>query len=158
VLLLFLLRENKGNFAFFILGAIVIYILNVIRIALLSVFIYSYPQKEGYYMVFFFPLFIYGVVFVLWLIWVNNYSYAKILLTNKIRFCVALLLILLLVSVRAYENSLFYDPFLSYFKGDFNVMPFLRFASFSHGAVVPLWIKFSLIIRPDLCPFKFTND
>lgn len=49
------------------------------------------------------------------------------LLANKIRFCLALLLILLLVAVRAYENSLFYDPFLSYFKGDFNAMPLPKY-------------------------------
>ncbi|MFT5254263.1 MAG: exosortase family protein XrtF [Flavobacteriales bacterium] len=68
----------KATLFFIVLGALVIYILNVIRIALLSVFIYIYPQKEGLLHGVLFPLFIYGVVFVLWLIWVNNYSsYAK---------------------------------------------------------------------------------
>jgi exosortase family protein XrtF len=62
----FFYGKNKGNF-FFILGAIVIYILNVIRIALLSV-LFIATQKEGLLHGVLFPLFIYGVVFVLWLI------------------------------------------------------------------------------------------
>jgi exosortase family protein XrtF len=49
------------------------------------IFLFIAPQ-EGLLHGVLFPLFIYGVVFVLWLIWVNNYSYAKILLTNKIGF------------------------------------------------------------------------
>jgi exosortase F-associated protein len=34
-----------------------------------------------------------------------------------------MLLILLLVLVRAYEDSLFYDPFLNYFKADYYNLP-----------------------------------
>lgn len=59
-------------------GSLVIYILNVVRIALLSVLIYAYPASEELLHGVLFPLFIYGLVFILWLIWVNNYSrYAK---------------------------------------------------------------------------------
>ena len=32
-------------------------------------------------------------------------------------------LVLLLVLVRAYEDALFYDPFLDYFKSDYNNLP-----------------------------------
>jgi exosortase family protein XrtF len=68
----------KGTLLFIVFGALVIYIVNVVRIALLSVLLYRYPKNEGVVHGVLFPLFIYGVVFVLWLIWVNNYSnYAK---------------------------------------------------------------------------------
>lgn len=60
---------------FFILGgSLIIYILNVIRIALLSALIYYYPQQVSLLHGVLFPLFIYGVVFVLWVIWVRKFS------------------------------------------------------------------------------------
>jgi exosortase F-associated protein len=45
------------------------------------------------------------------------------LLNHKVRIVLAMLLILLLVLVRAYEDSLFYDPFLNYFKADYYNLP-----------------------------------
>lgn len=41
------------------------------------------------------------------------------LLNHKVRIALAMLLILLLAIIRAYEDSLFYDPFLNYFKTDY---------------------------------------
>lgn len=41
------------------------------------------------------------------------------ILNNRIRFLQFLLLVGLLVLVRAFENELFYDPFLDFFKKDF---------------------------------------
>jgi len=41
------------------------------------------------------------------------------LLHHKIRIAIAIVFVLLLVLIRAYEDSLFYDPFLDYFKGDY---------------------------------------
>ncbi len=41
------------------------------------------------------------------------------ILNNKLRFVQFLLLVVLLVLVRAFENQLFYDPFLDFFKKDF---------------------------------------
>jgi exosortase F-associated protein len=45
------------------------------------------------------------------------------ILNNKIQIIQLLFLILVLVLVRAFENQLFYDPFLDFFKQDFTVMP-----------------------------------
>ncbi|SHG72274.1 exosortase F-associated protein [Flavobacterium micromati] len=45
------------------------------------------------------------------------------ILNNKIRIIQLFFLILLLVLVRAFENQLFYDPFLDFFKQDFTVLP-----------------------------------
>ncbi len=64
---------------FFLLGgSVLMYVLNVIRIAVLSVLLYRFPAYEHLLHGVIFPLFIYGVVFILWFIWVNYFSsYAK---------------------------------------------------------------------------------
>ncbi|NDP21728.1 MAG: exosortase F system-associated protein [Paludibacter sp.] len=45
------------------------------------------------------------------------------LLHHKVRIALAMALILGLVLIRAYEDSLFYDPFLDYFKSDYYNLP-----------------------------------
>ena len=45
------------------------------------------------------------------------------LLNHKVRILLAALLVLLLVLIRAYEDVLFYDPFLNYFKADYYNLP-----------------------------------
>ena len=68
----------KHTILFGISGSVLIHILNVARIALLSAAIFYFPEQEEILHVVIFPLFIYGVVFILWVIWVNKYSlYAK---------------------------------------------------------------------------------
>lgn len=68
----------KRTLLFVVIGSIIIHIFNVIRIALLSVLITKFPSIQHILHDVVFPLFIYGIVFILWVIWVNNYStYAK---------------------------------------------------------------------------------
>lgn len=68
----------KPTVLYIISGSILIHILNIFRIALLCVLIYYYPKQQHFWHGVAFPLFIYGVVFVLWIIWVNKFSnYAK---------------------------------------------------------------------------------
>lgn len=55
-------------------GSLLIHILNITRIALLSVLMFYFPEYEHILHGVIFPLFIYGVVFVLWVIWVRKYS------------------------------------------------------------------------------------
>jgi exosortase family protein XrtF len=63
---------------FIFLGIVLIHILNIIRITLLTLGLIYYPEYESILHDIVFPLFIYGVVFGLWVIWVNNFSfYAK---------------------------------------------------------------------------------
>lgn len=45
------------------------------------------------------------------------------LLNHKGRIALPLLFVIFLVLVRAYEDSLFYDPFLNYFKSDYYNLP-----------------------------------
>lgn len=55
-------------------GSILLHILNVVRVGLLTIGIYYYPQYGEFLHDIVFPLFIYGVVFVLWLVWVIKFS------------------------------------------------------------------------------------
>lgn len=68
----------KQTLLFILIGVIVIHVLNIVRIALLTMALLNYPQYGHVLHSVVFPLFIYGVVFLLWVIWVNKYSsYAK---------------------------------------------------------------------------------
>lgn len=64
----------KKTLLFIVFGVVLIHILNVIRIALLSFALYYYPQYEEILHGTIFPLFIYGVVFILWILWVTKFS------------------------------------------------------------------------------------
>ncbi|MFY8008070.1 MAG: exosortase family protein XrtF, partial [Flavobacterium sp.] len=55
-------------------GLLLIHLLNISRIALLSVALYHFPEQEQLLHDVIFPLIIYGVVFLLWVIWVNKFS------------------------------------------------------------------------------------
>lgn len=53
----------------------------------------------------------------------------KKLLVHKITLAFSIVFVLLLVAVRIYENELFYDPFLQYFKSDFKNASFPMYNS-----------------------------
>lgn len=59
---------------FAILGCLFIHVLNIIRIALLAVALLHYPEYQHMLHGVIFPLVIYGIVFLLWVIWVNKFS------------------------------------------------------------------------------------
>ncbi|WP_445455506.1 exosortase family protein XrtF [Flavobacterium sp. HNIBRBA15423] len=64
----------KRTIVYIFIGAIIIHVLNVIRIALLTYALYFYPKYEEILHGTVFPLFIYGVVFLLWILWVTKFS------------------------------------------------------------------------------------
>lgn len=64
----------KKTLLFILFGIILIHILNIGRIALLCIALYHFPQYEHLLHGVVFPLVIYGVVFLLWVVWVNKYS------------------------------------------------------------------------------------
>lgn len=64
----------KNTILFLFFGCVLIHILNITRIALLCVGLYNFPQFQHLLHAVIFPLVIYGVVFLLWVIWVNKYS------------------------------------------------------------------------------------
>lgn len=47
----------------------------------------------------------------------------KNLLNNKLKVAAGLFLIVLLIAVRVFEDTLFYDPFLDYFKSNYHNLP-----------------------------------
>lgn len=47
----------------------------------------------------------------------------KSLLNNKLKVIAGLFLILLLILIRTFEDTLFYDPFLNYFKSNYHNAP-----------------------------------
>lgn len=59
-------------------GSLLLHILNMLRIAILCVLLYYFPNREPILHRVFFPLFIYSSVFILWIIWIRKFSlYAK---------------------------------------------------------------------------------
>lgn len=68
----------KATILFVFGGSLLIHILNVFRISLLCILMYYYPNQQHILHGVIFPFFIYGVVFILWIIWINQFSlYAK---------------------------------------------------------------------------------
>lgn len=68
----------KTTILFILFGILFIYVLNVVRIALLTVLLFHIPERQHILHGVLFPLVIYGAVFILWIIWVNKFSkYAK---------------------------------------------------------------------------------
>lgn len=66
-----------STFLFLFAGSVIIYAINILRIVILAVSILEYPQYSGFMHSIFFPLAIYGTVFILWLIWIRIYSQWK---------------------------------------------------------------------------------
>lgn len=64
----------KQTILFILAGILIIHILNVLRIALLTIALFHYPEYEHILHGVIFPLFIYGVVFGLWVLWVQKFS------------------------------------------------------------------------------------
>ncbi|WP_299777276.1 exosortase family protein XrtF [uncultured Formosa sp.] len=67
----------KKTVLYLLAGGILIYLVNVLRIAFISVALYYYPESEHLIHGVVFPLIIYGMVFLLWVIWVNYFVKLK---------------------------------------------------------------------------------
>ena len=68
----------KPTLLFVFFGSFFIYVLNIIRIVFLTVLLYHFPAREHILHGVLFPLIIYGLVFILWIFWINKFSkYAK---------------------------------------------------------------------------------
>ncbi len=58
-------------------GSVLIYIANLVRIAILSIGLYHYPWRKDILHTVIFPAIIYGMVCLLWIVWVNRFSKIK---------------------------------------------------------------------------------
>jgi exosortase family protein XrtF len=73
----------KQTLLFILFGSVLIHVLNITRIALLCMALYSFPEYEHILHGVVFPLIIYGIVFLLWVIWVNKFSLHATTTTKK---------------------------------------------------------------------------
>jgi exosortase family protein XrtF len=64
----------KTTFLYCFAGSIIIYVFNLVRIVILSVGLYHYPWRQEILHKVIFPMLIYGIVFLLWMVWVNRFS------------------------------------------------------------------------------------
>lgn len=67
-------KDWKSTLLFILAGSVLIYAFNVLRIALLTIGIYEIPEHKELMHGTLFPLFIYGFVFLLWILWIRNYK------------------------------------------------------------------------------------
>lgn len=64
----------KVTFLYILAGSVIIYIANILRVVILAIGIYEYPQHTSFMHSIVFPLIIYGTVFMLWIFWVWLFS------------------------------------------------------------------------------------
>ncbi|MGS2725075.1 exosortase family protein XrtF [Psychroserpens sp. BH13MA-6] len=64
----------RMTFFYILSGSVLIYTINLIRIAILSIGLYNYPWRRDLLHTVIFPMIIYGMVFLLWMFWVNRFS------------------------------------------------------------------------------------
>lgn len=67
----------KTTFLYLLSGSVLIYTVNLIRIVILSLGLYHYPEQSNFLHTVVFPGIIYGMVFLLWIFWVNRFSKLK---------------------------------------------------------------------------------
>lgn len=67
--------KPKTTFIYMLSGSVLIYSVNLIRIVFFSISLYHYPWRKDILHMVIFPAIIYGMVFLLWIIWVNRFSY-----------------------------------------------------------------------------------
>ena len=61
----------KKTILFIVAGSVLIYTINLVRISILTIGLYLYPWRDEVLHTVIFPLIIYGLVFLLWMLWVK---------------------------------------------------------------------------------------
>lgn len=64
----------KTTFLFIVVGSLLIYFINIFRIAIISIALYQFPQYQYILHDVLFPLMIYGFTFLLWFVWIKKFS------------------------------------------------------------------------------------
>lgn len=59
---------------YIIFGSLIIYVVNIFRIAFISIALYKFPEYRDLLHDIVFPTIIYGITFVLWFVWVRIFS------------------------------------------------------------------------------------
>ncbi|MEL0645324.1 exosortase family protein XrtF [Olleya sp. Ti.3.14] len=64
----------KTTVLYLLSGCVLLYVVNLLRIVILSIGLYHYPWRKEELHTVIFPAIIYGMVFLLWMFWVNRFS------------------------------------------------------------------------------------
>ena len=67
----------KPTIIYLLAGSVLIYAINLLRIVILSIGLFHHPWRRNILHSIIFPLIIYGMVFLLWMVWVNRYASLK---------------------------------------------------------------------------------
>lgn len=67
----------KPTLIYLLAGSVLVYAVNLIRIVILSIGLFHYPWRREILHTVIFPLIIYGLVFLLWMFWVNRFAALK---------------------------------------------------------------------------------
>ncbi len=67
----------KTTLFYILAGSVLIYVVNLVRVVILSVGLYHYPWRKDVLHTVIFPGIIYGMVCLLWVFWVNRFSNVK---------------------------------------------------------------------------------
>jgi len=65
-------QGTKKTLIFLLAGCTLIFAINILRIAILAIALYHYPEKEGLLHGTLFPAAIYSIVFLLWVAWIRS--------------------------------------------------------------------------------------
>jgi exosortase family protein XrtF len=68
---------KRTTIIYAITGSLIIYLINILRIAFLTMMLYKYPNQQMVLHNLIFPAIIYGTTFLLWVVWVQKFSYHK---------------------------------------------------------------------------------
>jgi len=66
-------QRFKKTVLFILIGSLIIYIVNVCRIVILAIALFHYPNQEKFLHGVVFPGIIYGMVFLLWMLWIKKF-------------------------------------------------------------------------------------
>jgi len=67
----------KTTVLYILFGSLLIYFINIIRIVIISIALFKYPQYQQILHEIIFPSIIYGITFLLWFVWVKKFSTLK---------------------------------------------------------------------------------
>lgn len=70
-------NKFKTTFFYCLIGCVLIYVVNLLRVVILSIGLYHYPWRKDILHTVIFPGIIYGMVCLLWIFWVNRFSSLK---------------------------------------------------------------------------------
>jgi exosortase family protein XrtF len=68
---------KKATVIYVLVGSLIIYGINILRIAFLTMMLYKYPDEQMILHNLVFPAIIYGTTFLLWVVWVQKFSHYK---------------------------------------------------------------------------------